>query len=222
MHRFFDESRELSKENLHHIKVLRIGKDEEFEIVIKDKLYLAKFDQELEILKELKKTHETKIPVILYMALVKGDKMEKILSQATEVGISEFFPLKLKRSISDISAKEEKKLIRWNKIIESAAKQSRRDIIPKLNKTVTIEEIDFENLVIVPYEEAKENTIRKALEDLKAKKISLVIGPEGGFEEEEIEYLKNKGAKIVTLGPGILRAETAAIVSSFTVIEEIR
>lgn len=156
------------------------------------------------------------------MALVKGDKMEKILSQATEVGISEFFPLKLKRSISDISAKEEKKLIRWNKIIESAAKQSRRDIIPKLNKTVTIEEIDFENLVIVPYEEAKENTIRKALEDVKAKKISLVIGPEGGFEEEEIEYLKNKGAKIVTLGPGILRAETAAIVSSFTVIEEIR
>ena len=77
MHRFFDEYRELSKENLHHIKVLRIGKDEEFEIVIKDKLYLAKFDQELEILKELKKTHETNIPVILYMALVKGDKMEK-------------------------------------------------------------------------------------------------------------------------------------------------
>lgn len=60
MHRFFDESRELSKENLHHIKVLRIGKDEEFEIVIKDKLYLAKFDQELEILKELKKLTKQK------------------------------------------------------------------------------------------------------------------------------------------------------------------
>ena len=111
--------------------------------------------------------------------------------------------------------------MRWQKILESAAKQSKRDIIPTINNPEKLENIDFKGTLIVPYECAEEIYIDDVLKDTKdikdIEEISILIGPEGGFDESEIEFLKTLGCNIVTLGTRILRAETAAIAACYEV-----
>ena len=113
---------------------------------------------------------------------------------------------------------ESKKIERWQKISESAAKQSGRTIIPEVRKIVTIQDIakltEQYDSVIVAYENEKQNTIKKELLKLKNKeqvKIAVVIGPEGGLEDNDVKLLKEVGANIVTLGNRILRTETVAL-----------
>ena len=129
----------------------------------------------------------------------------------------------MKRCVVKITSKDEiKKITRWQKIAESAAKQSGRNTIPEIKNIVNIEKInqlikEYDS-VIVAYENEKENTIKHELLRLKEKvetnnkiKIAVVIGPEGGLEEKDVELLKQNGAKIVTLGNRILRTETVAL-----------
>ena len=115
-----------------------------------------------------------------------------------------------------------KKITRWQKIAESAAKQSGRNTIPEIRNIINIEKftqlIKEYDSVIVAYENEKSNTIKHELLNLKEKietnnniKIAVVIGPEGGLEEKDVELLKQNGAKIVTLGNRILRTETVAL-----------
>lgn len=223
MFRVFQDSLEvLSDENRHHLlNVVRLNPDEEFEVVSSGKVYRAIYDDGLKILREVENSHETRIPIHLYMALIKQDKFELALEKTTEVGVSSITPVIFKRTVVNIKGKEDKKLLRWQKILESAAKQSKRDIIPTINSPEKLENIDFKGTLIVPYECAEEIYIDDVLKDIKDTKdieaISILIGPEGGFEDTEIEYLKTLGCKIVTLGTRILRAETAAIVACYQV-----
>lgn len=226
MFRVFQDSLEvLSDENRHHLlNVVRLSPDEEFEIVASGKVYRAIYDDGLKILREAENSHETRIPIHLYMALIKQDKFELALEKTTEVGVSSITPVIFKRTVVNIKGKEDKKLLRWQKILESAAKQSKRDIIPTINSPEKLEDIDFKGILIVPYECAEEIYIDDVLKDTKdikdikdIEEISILIGPEGGFEETEIEYLKTLGCNIVTLGTRILRAETAAIVACYEV-----
>ncbi len=220
MFRVFQDSLEsLSEENRHHLlNVVRLNPDEEFEIVSSGKVYRAIYDDGLKILREVENSHETKLRINLYMALIKQDKFELALEKTTEVGVSSITPVIFKRTVVNIKGKEDKKLLRWQKILESAAKQSKRDIIPTINNPEKLENINFKGTLIVPYEGAENLYIDDVLKNIKGiEEISILIGPEGGFENSEIEYLKTLGCKIVTLGTRILRAETAAIVACYQV-----
>lgn len=223
MFRVFQDSLEvLSDENRHHLlNVVRLSPDEEFEIVSSGKVYRAIYNDGLKILREVENSHETRIPIHIYMALIKQDKFELALEKTTEVGVSSITPVIFKRTVVNIKGKEDKKLLRWQKILESAAKQSKRDIIPTINNPEKLENIDFKGTLIVPYECAEEIYIDDVLKDTKdikdIEEISILIGPEGGFDESEIEFLKTLGCNIVTLGTRILRAETAAIAACYEV-----
>jgi len=111
-----------------------------------------------------------------------------------------------------------KKIERWQKISEVAAKQSGRDIIPKINNVISLKDIcnmilEYD-IVLLAYENEKINTLKNELLKLNKKnlKIAIIIGPEGGLETEEVNLLKDNGAKIITLGKRILRTETVALI----------
>ena len=128
----------------------------------------------------------------------------------------------MKRCVVKIDDKSKpKKILRWQKISEASSKQCGRDIIPKINDITTIKNIcniiDEYDIVLLAYENEKENTLKNELEKLKTNvnkdlKIGIIIGPEGGIEKEEVDMLEKSGAKVITLGKRILRTETVALV----------
>ena len=222
---------EILGEDIKHIKnVLRKQIGDKLEICNQDtkKSYICEIER-LEdksiltkIIEELKKD-DNKISVDIYQGLPKADKMELIIQKSVELGVNAIIPVAMKRCVVKIDTKDEtKKITRWQKIAESAAKQSGRNTIPEIKNVINIEKVnqlikEYDS-VIVAYENEKENTIKHELLKLKEKvktnnkiKIAIVIGPEGGLEEKDVELLKQNGAKIVTLGNIILRTETFAL-----------
>lgn len=175
-------------------------------------------------------TTEPKTYIHIFQGLPKADKMEQIIQKCTEVGVSEFTPVAMNRCIVKLDGKESyKKIERWQKIAETAAKQSKRDIIPKINLVKNIKNI-FENIkeydiVLVAYEEENYNCLDSILQSYKKStnksyKIAVIIGPEGGITKEEVDIIKQNGGKSVTLGKRILRTETAPIVISSIILYE--
>lgn len=170
---------------------------------------------------EKKASIEDKIKVDIYQGLPKADKMELIIQKSIELGANAIIPVEMKRCVVKLDSKtESKKIERWQKIAESAAKQSGRNTVPEIRRMVKVEDITkLKNeyaSIIVCYENEKENYIKKELLKLKEldnpeMRIAIVIGPEGGLEEKDVEYLKQNGAAIVTLGNRILRTETVAL-----------
>ena len=164
-------------------------------------------------------SNEDNVKVDIYQGLPKADKMELIIQKSIELGVNAIIPVEMKRCVVKLDSKSEsKKIERWQKIAESAAKQSGRNIIPEIRHMIKVEDIiklrsEYDS-IIVCYENEKENYIKNELLRLKDKqelKIAIVIGPEGGLEEKDVEYLKQNGAAIVTLGDRILRTETVAL-----------
>lgn len=159
---------------------------------------------------------EPNIKVTLFQGLPKASKMEYIIQKTTELGISEIVPVKLSRCVVKIDNKkdEKKKLERWQKISEAAAKQSGRGIVPKISEIMTLDEViekskEFD-LFFVPYECEEQKTLKEALLSKEnVKTVGFVIGPEGGFDITETEKLHESGIATVTLGKRILRTETA-------------
>ena len=172
------------------------------------------------IIEEISSDNE-KIKVDIYQGLPKADKMELIIQKAIELGANAIIPVDMKRCIVKLDSKSEiKKIERWQKIAESAAKQSGRNIIPQIGNVIQIKDlIKLQNeydVIIVCYENEKENSLKTELLNLKEQdkqelSIAIVIGPEGGLEENDVDILKQSGAKIVTLGNRILRTETVAL-----------
>ena len=172
------------------------------------------------IISENKMTN-SKILVDIFQGLPKAEKMELIIQKSVELGVNAIIPVKMQRCVVKLDIKSEnKKIERWQKISESAAKQSGRNSIPQIHKIIKIEEISKlkkeYDIIIICYENEKENNIKKEIQKLKQNKkqeirIAIVIGPEGGLEENEVKYLQKEGAKIVTLGNRILRTETVAL-----------
>ena len=167
---------------------------------------------------------ESNIKVTIMQGLPKADKMELIIQKSVELGVNNIIPIEMKRCVVKLKDKDKiKKIERWQKISVVAAKQSGRNIIPEINQVENLKNIceTFENydIVLIAYENEKENTIKNELKQLKEKnqnknedvKIAILIGPEGGITEEEVEIAKKKGAKIITLGKRILRTETVAL-----------
>lgn len=161
---------------------------------------------------------ELPVKLYLFQGLPKGDKMELIIQKAVELGVYEIIPVRTKRVIVKLDEKKEtKKIARWQQIAESGAKQSGRGIIPEVKPVMSFKDaIDYaKNLegVLIPYEKAEGmNKTREIIKGLKGKKsVGIFIGPEGGFDAQEIEEAMASGVQPVTLGHRILRTETAGL-----------
>ncbi len=217
------ENKIITGEDVFHIKNVMRGRpgdmavvcDEEHSYVVR----LSKLsDKEVsfDIIDEIIGNHELPVFVSIFQGYPKGDKMEDIIKHGTELGAYEFIPTLMKRSVFKLDVKKKSaKLARFNKIAKEAAEQSNRDRIPRVIDIQSLREIDFSSfdIKIVCYEEVakKEESVefKKAIKSLNAgNKIAIVIGPEGGIEESEIDYLKSQGFKAVALGKRILRTET--------------
>lgn len=227
MHRFFEDSSSiieykiyLNKSNSHHLSVLRITEDEEFEVVIDGFIYTAKISERnnnlivCTVLSKRIGDNESKIKINLYQGLPKSDKLELIVQKCTELGVNSITPFVSSRTIVKWDSKKEiKKISRYNDISESAAKQSKRTLIPRVNESLSFNKmlsILKDKFVILAYENRGES-LKDVLLNVKNDEINIIVGPEGGFSEDEIELFEGIEAKIINLGSRILRTETAAI-----------
>ncbi len=171
-----------------------------------------------EIVEENYQNTDLPVEIHLFQALPKGDKMEFIIQKTVELGVDKIHPVEMKRCVVRLDDKKKKsKVQRWQSISESAAKQSKRCKIPEIGEVLTfrqtMEKAKEMDLFLVPYEsERGMASTKEALAEIKAgMKIGIIIGPEGGFEDSEVDESVAVGGKIVSLGSRILRTETAAM-----------
>jgi 16S rRNA (uracil1498-N3)-methyltransferase len=159
--------------------------------------------------------------VYLFQGLPKADKMELIIQKCVELGVYQVIPVSTKRSIVKLDEKKaESKIKRWQSISEAAAKQSKRRIIPEVSKPVTmkqaVEMAKEMDVRLIPYELAEGmDKTREIINSIEpGQSVAIFIGPEGGFDDKEIELCRENGIEPITLGKRILRTETAG----FTVL----
>ena len=235
MQRFFVESYQIQEKesritltgtDLNHMKnVLRMRIGEEVWISDgSEKEYHCTIDEFMEdcailhILEIEEAGYELPNRIYLFQGLPKGDKMELIIQKAVELGAYSIVPVEMKRCVVKLDAKKaQKKTARWQQISESAAKQSKRMLIPEVKSVMSWREaLAFAkelDVLMVPYELAKGmRETREIISSIRpGQSVGIFIGPEGGFEEEEIQTAMEMGAKPVTLGKRILRTETAGM-----------
>jgi 16S rRNA (uracil1498-N3)-methyltransferase len=219
---FYNHTVDIKNENFNHIKnVLRMKIDDELIVSCKEtgNSFLCTISEigdnkiVCKIIEEREST-EPKVEVTLFQGIPKSDKMELIIQKTVEVGINKVYPVEMKFCIGKI--KDNKKITRWQTISEAAAKQSKRNIIPTIENPISFKEmaevLKEYDLALVAYENEEKTNIKEVLQqNPDAKKIAIIIGPEGGISKEEVESLVSNGTKEVSLGKRILRTETASI-----------
>lgn len=202
MPKFFINNNQIQNDNIiligedvKHIKnVLRMKEKEEVSICNIDtsenyKCIIEFFGNdtiECKILNKLISNAEPNVKITIFQALPKAEKMEFIIQKCTEIGVSEFIPITMNRCVVKIDSKTEvKKIDRWQKIAESAAKQSGRDVIPKVKNIINFQNlcqlVEKYDIVLVAYEKENDNTLKNELSKIKNKnlKVGIIIGPEG-------------------------------------------
>ena len=212
--------------DVNHIKnVLRMKVGEELEISDGDnKKYLCEIasitSEEVCVMIQEERSVDTELlsKICLFQGLPKSDKMELIVQKAVELGAYEIIPVATKRAVVKLDEKKaSKKVERWNSIAESGAKQSGRNLIPKVTDVMSWKEaIEYAkalDIVLIPYElaEGMQETRDIIAQIQPGQSIGIFIGPEGGFETEEVESAMEYGARPITLGKRILRIETAGL-----------
>ena len=233
MHRFFaDESgivdgraRLNAEDSAHALRVLRLTCGDEIELVCAPQRYLARIDGVQDGLVSAAVTGtlrptEARTQVTLYQGLPKADKMELIVQKATELGACAVQPVAMERSVVRLEGRDaQKKTERWQKIAREAVKQCARTDVPDVRVPAKLTQLFAElaqlDVLIVPWEDARDGSVREALApfaDRQALRVGVLIGPEGGISAQEAQALDAQaGARLVTLGPRILRTETAAL-----------
>lgn len=234
MYRFFVEPSQIREEEIricgrdvNHIKnVLRMKQGEEILISSGENLEYTCYIQEMQeeevtahIMYVQEAGYELPSRIFLFQGLPKGDKMELIIQKAVELGVHQIIPVASRRSVVKLDKKkEEKKIVRWQAIAESAAKQSKRMYVPQVAGVMSFgEAVQYAgklDVVLMPYELAKgmkeTKEIIRGIQ--KGQSVGIFIGPEGGFEEEEVrQAVSLAGARPITLGKRILRTETAGL-----------
>ncbi len=169
---------------------------------------------------------EPKTKITLYQGLPKADKMELIIQKCVELGVDRIVAVSTERAIVKLDKKESKKLERWQKIAEAAAKQSGRGKIPEIGQQVlkfkeAVAEAKELDGAIIPYEKEQETGIRQFVQGFRGESIGVFIGPEGGFAEEEIALAQENGITPITLGKRILRTETAGMTTAAILLYEL-
>ena len=232
---FSGDTVSISGTDFNHIKnVLRMQEGDEFLISCNGESHLCALKeftaQSVIATIKQKNFQDTSLPVkiTLFQGLPKSDKMELIIQKAVELGAESIVPVQMERCIVKIEdKKKDAKTARWQTIAESAAKQSKRTLIPTVKNAVSyknlLKEIDNFDLFIVPYE--NERGIKSTVDALNKIKsgmtVGVLIGPEGGFSDTEIKLLYGTKATTVSLGKRILRTETAAITALATLMMHI-
>jgi 16S rRNA (uracil1498-N3)-methyltransferase len=170
---------------------------------------------------------EPKVQITLFQSLLARDKFEWVLQKGTEVGVTRFVPVQTERSIARAKQIDAKKLTRWRRILTEAAEQSHRGRIPEIEEAITWKEMisqigDFDRSLIAATS-GETRTLRESLErsDRPPSSIAFLIGPEGGFSDDEVKQACDNGAVPVGLGPRILRTETAAMVLPALILHEL-
>jgi len=222
----FDHYILIDGEDVNHMKnVLRMNENDKILISSGDNIdyhcYISEIESDriianIESIDEEGKELPSKI--YLFQGLPKADKMELIIQKAVELGVFEIVPVAMKRCVVKLDKKkEDTKLKRWNGICESAAKQSKRSIIPNVSNVMSYKEaIEYAkklDIVLLPYEcaEGMSETKRIISSIEPGLSIGIFIGPEGGFDLPELEIAMSAGFKVITLGKRILRTETAGL-----------
>ena len=223
----------LSKEDSKHVKTVLRGKIGE-ELTICDGLgtdyicTIMSMEDEVwvNILEQMPSVAEPKTKITLYQGLPKADKMELIIQKCVELGVERIVAVSTERAIVKLDKKEDKKIERWQKIAEAAAKQSGRGRIPEIAPKVlrfaeAIEEATKLDGAIIPYEKEDARGLRQFVSGFTGAHIGVFIGPEGGFSEAEIALALEKEVLPVTLGKRILRTETAGMTAIAILLYEL-
>ena len=224
MQRYFVEHQNLPEirfdfETEHHIKhVMRYRVGETIEIVQDGRLYFAKLTSLDPVIAHVEQEiiEEKALPkVTIVQSLVKENKMDFILQKATELGVSKIIPYQAARSVVKVSNKEEKKLMRWRKIVKEASEQSKRIWIPEVTNPYTLSalcQIEGYDIKILCTVNEMSKTLKQVLQNIDSHAtILFVIGPEGGFTKEEEDTLLQHHFLPCSLGPLVFRTETVAL-----------
>ncbi len=239
LHRFFVEPDQVTDgtiiingDDVKHIsKVLRLHENDNITVCDCDgfdytcKIQSISSDEVVAaIIEKTPSGAEPPVNVTIYQGMPKSDKMDYIVQKCVELGAVAVVPVITKRTIA-IPKDETKKIARWQKIAAEAAKQSGRGIIPDVESVVSfkdmIENLSPDDLNILPYESEKDLSLKNILDNTDRKNINIIIGPEGGFDDSEIILAKEKNINIVTLGPRILRTETAPLAALAAVMYQL-
>ena len=218
---------QIQGKDFNHIKnVLRMEKGEKFLVSVSGVSHLCslkEFTTDSVICEIIEENYlDTALPINihLFQGLPKSDKLELIIQKAVELGVTEITPVEMARSIVKLEPKKKKdKTERWQAIAESSAKQSKRTIIPTVHEPITfknaISVAKSTDLIILPFECANGmDALKSVLAEIKqGMTVSVFIGPEGGFDESEVQTAIDNGARLVSLGKRILRTETASILT---------
>ena len=243
MHHFFVTPQQISGDKIrieggdvNHMKnVLRMKLHEKAEISDgESRTYLCEveaYEEDvavLHILEEMEADTEPTSKLYLFQGLPKSDKMELIVQKAVELGVYQVIPVTMKRSVVRLDDKKAaKKADRWNSIAESAAKQAGRNRIPEVTMPLSYKEAlkmaEELDVILLPYELAGGmEATREVIRQIKSgQSVGIFIGPEGGFEPEEVDVAVSKGAKVITLGKRILRTETAGLATLAVLMFEL-
>ena len=238
MHRFFipqlyNEEMTITGVDAKHIgKVLRMQPGDKLQIVSGDGVSalaevaaITESTVTVRCLEKLAESHEPAVKITLAQGLAKGEKMDFIIQKAVELGAYSIVPVAMEHSVVRLDgAKADKKVERWQKIAEAAAKQSKRDIIPQVQDVQTVKEMLANNdckTKIIAYECEDRMSLKTALREAgQMEDLLLIIGPEGGISEGELVKAREAGAVPVSLGRRILRAETAGLVAMSAIFYE--
>ena len=210
----------------HAAQVLRLQRDEEFYAIDETgRRFLAEMREVSKVectalLYEELPDNEALVSITVYQGLPKADKLELVAQKLTELGAAKLVPVKMERCVVKLNDKDaQKKQERLQKIAREAAKQCKRGgclevAAPQTWKQLR-DQMTAHDLVLVPWEDARGFGMKAAREAFpEARDVGIVIGPEGGMSEAEVRALEELGAKQITLGPRILRTETAAIAAA--------
>lgn len=153
------------------------------------------------VLNKIENNVESNVDITIFQGLPKAEKMELIIQKCTELGANTFYPVQMERCVVKLDSKQEfKKIERWKKIVESAAKQSGRDKVPNVENVINLKELlnllEKYDIVLLAYENEHKNTLKNELKQLKStSKVAIIIGPEGGIDEKEVELLSSARSK---------------------------
>lgn len=170
--------------------------------------------------------HEPEVEVVLYQSLIRANRFDLVLEKGTEIGVSRFVPVAAARSIiqgngEPSSARAE----RWSRLVTEAAEQCGRGRLPRIEAPMALEDAvrRAQGLKLVPYEEERGLGLTAHLRALRVRPalVSLLIGPEGGFDPAEIALARDNGWTSVSLGPRVMRSETAGIIASALVVDAL-
>ncbi len=205
--------------------VLLDGRGGEYEVALDD---TNDASVRATVLSRREGTPEPKVRVVLYQSVVKGDRFDWLLEKGTEIGVAGFVPLLSRRGVVRPNQGRSERRERWLRIITEAAEQCGRSRLPELGPVTRLDEAlaMAEGVLLFPWEREKGTSLRQALRETLSEShapaaVSIFIGPEGGFTQEEADEAVAAGARCVSLGPRILRSETAGIVAVAAVLYEL-